>query len=240
MDFAINTTEDYSKLVEYLYSIRKIEDDYHRSRHLKIINTSKYVISVDTLSLRKIAKSIYKSGYENYLKLASFNTYEESLIFGLVISHIKDIDLLVATLPKFINHIDTWAECDTVVSSLKQLKRSSLKSKYFDYFYNMCFSHLEFEARFGIVTLMVHYLEEEYIDRLLHMCKTVSNHKYYVDMALSWLISFAFMKFKDKTYALLSERVLTPFVQNKAISKCRDSYQVDKLDKEQLVMYRIK
>ena len=59
MDIVIKNDIDYSKFVEYLYSIRKQEDDYHRSRHLKVINTSKYVISIDTATLKKIASLIY-------------------------------------------------------------------------------------------------------------------------------------------------------------------------------------
>ena len=240
MDFSIKSEADYTKLVEYLYSIRKVESDYHRSRHLKIINTHKYVISCTTKDIRDIAKKIYKSGYEDYLKVAQFSTYEETLIYGLVIAGIKDIDEMVSRLPKFIEHIDTWAECDTVVSSMKSLHKSPKKAQYFDYFYQMCFSKSEFEARFGIVTLMVYYLEPEYIDRVLYMCESIQNHAYYVDMAVAWLISFAFMKFKSQTYDLLGRRVLTPFVQNKSICKCRDSYQVDPVDKEKLILFRLK
>ena len=95
MNFCIESKEDYDKLIEYLYSIRKVEDDYHRSRHLKIINTSKYVISIDTATLKKIASLIYKnSDLDAYISQVRFDTYEETLIYGLVLSHIKDMDML--------------------------------------------------------------------------------------------------------------------------------------------------
>lgn len=240
MDIVIKNDIDYSKFVEYLYSIRKQEDDYHRSRHLKVINTSKYVISIDTATLKSIAKSIYKSGYEDYLRLCTFKTYEETLIYGLILSHIRDISLLLKYIDIYVTHIDSWAECDTVISAMKIFKKIENKGDYFRHFYDMCFDTREFVARFGIVTLMVYYLEEEYIDDVLTMCKEVNTHYYYIDMAIAWLISFAFMKFKDRTYALLDSRVLTPFIQNKSICKCRDSYQISKIDKDNLIAYRIK
>ena len=72
------------------------------------------------------------------------------------------------------------------------------------------------------------------------MCEEVKSTAYYVNMALAWLISFAFMKFKEKTYELLNKKALSKFVQNKAICKCRDSFRVDKTDKENLIKFRIK
>ena len=240
MDFLIDAKFSYSKLVEYLYSVRKIEDDYHRSRHLKIINSDKYVISVSTAILKNIAKHLLKTNYIDYLNECTFETYEDTLIYGLVVAGIKDADLMIKYLDIYIAHIGSWAECDTVVSAMKHFHKSNYKYDYFDHFYSMCFDTQEYVARFGIVTLMVHYLEAEYIDRVLYMCENVTTHYYYIDMAIAWLISFAFMKFKDKTYVLLSKRTLTPFIQNKSICKCRDSYQVSLLDKENLILYRIK
>ena len=87
---------------------------------------------------------------------------------------------------------------------------------------------------------MTCYLEDDYIDQILDMCGQVKNDAYYVKMALAWLLSFAFMKFKEKTYILFEKRTLSKFVQNKAICKCRDSFQVEKQDKENLINFRIK
>ena len=240
MDFVTNNIFDYSKVLKYLYSVQKVEDDYHRSRHLKILNTNKDVISVSTAELKNIAKHILKLDYISYLNSCTFNTYEETIIYGLIVAGLKDIDLMVKYLNIYVTHIGSWAECDTIVSAMKHFHKYNNKVKYFNHFYNMCFDTREYVARFGIVVLMVHYLEEEYLDSVLSMCENVTTHYYYIDMAIAWLISFAFMKFKDKTYALLNKRTLTPFIQNKSICKCRDSYQIDPQDKLNLINYRIK
>ena len=86
MDFITNDSFDYDKLIKYLYSVQKVEDDYHRSMHLKIINTDKPVISVSTAELKNIAKYILKLDYVSYLDKCTFNTYEETVIYGLVVS----------------------------------------------------------------------------------------------------------------------------------------------------------
>ena len=240
MDFVTNNIFDYSKVLKYIYSVQKVEDAYHRDRHLKILNTDKSVISVSTAELKNIAKHILKLDYMAYLNACTFNTYEETIIYGLIVAGLKDINLMVQYLNIYVTHIGSWAECDTIVSAMKHFHKSKDKSKFFTHFYNMCFDNREYVARFGIVVLMVHYLEDEYIDKVLTMCESVTFHPYYIDMAIAWLVSFAFMKFKDKTYALLSKHTLTPFIQNKAICKCRDSYQIDSFDKENLINYRIK
>ena len=244
-DFEIKSKEDIETLIDTLKSVSKNETIEDYERHVKILNTKQNVIAISMSNIRKFAKQIFKAGYEKFLELSLPNDlyqefYEETLIQGLVIAEIKDLEKQKEYFKKWVHKIDNWSTCDTVVSTMKGLKNSKEKNKYFDFYYNLCFEKSEFVSRFGIVVLMTCFLEEEYIERILKMCETVKSDAYYVNMALAWLISFAFMKFKDKTYKLLEKRVLSKFVQNKAISKCRDSYRVKKQDKENLINYRIK
>ena len=244
-DFEIKSKEDIETLIDTLKSVSKNETIEDYERHVKILNTKQNVIAISMSNIRKFAKQIFKAGYEKFLELSLPNDlyqefYEETLIQGLVIAEIKDLEKQKEYFKKWVHKIDNWSTCDTVVSTMKGLKNSKEKNKYFDFYYNLCFEKSEFVSRFGIVVLMTCFLEEEYIERILKMCETVKSDAYYVNMALAWLISFAFMKFKDKTYKLLEKRVLSKFVQNKAISKCRDSFRVEKQDKENLINYRIK
>lgn len=230
----------YNEFKEKLKSLAKYESDIDRQRHLAIINTKQYVYGLKMSDIRALAKEISKNEPLEFLKYAKNDSYEETLIQGIVIAGIKDLEIQKKLFLDWVQNIDSWSTCDTTVSSMKVLKNSKEKNKYFEHYENLCYSGKEFVARFGIIVLMVCYLEEEYIDELLSMCKKVTNEKYYVQMGLAWLISFAFMKFRDKTFELLKEKSLPKFVQNKAISKCRDSYQVIKEDKEKLISFRIK
>ena len=51
-------------------------------------------------------------------------------------------------------------------------------------------------------------------------------------MAISWLLAECFVKFRTKILDLLKSKKLSPFVQNKTISKIRESLKVSKEDKE--------
>lgn len=239
-DFQFNNESDYKLFVKFLYNNAKFESIEDKQRHKKIINSKKEIISMSMSTIRKISKEISKNSPIEFLKIAKDDTYEEVLIQGLVISYIKDIKTQMNLLDTWKEKIDCWAHCDSVVSSMKIFAKSDKKDEYFKYFYDLCFSEKEFVSRLGIVTLMTYYLEEKYIDKIYDMCRKVTNNAYYVQMAIAWLISYGFVKFKEKTYALLEEKLLDKFTQNKAICKCRDSFRVSKEDKEKLVNFRIK
>ena len=51
-------------------------------------------------------------------------------------------------------------------------------------------------------------------------------------MAIAWLLSVCFIKYRANTLELLKSKKLSPFVQNKTISKIRESYRVSDEDKE--------
>ena len=234
------TQKEYDDFVLFLKSLSKNESVEYLERHVKILNTKQNVYALSMVNIRLIAKSIAKGNYLNFLNIAKDDSYEEVTIQGLVIAYLKDLKTQTKLLNNWVCKIDNWSSCDTVVSTMKSLKASPEKAKYFEHYKKMCFDKREFVARFGIVCIMVNYLEPAYINEILNICANVHHDGYYVKMAVAWLISFAFMKFKDKTYTLLSKQCLDKFTQNKAISKCRDSYQVSAQDKANLIAYRIK
>ncbi len=79
---------------------------------------------------------------------------------------------------------------------------------------------------------MSYFLDSENIDSILSKLIKLQNIDYYIDMAIAWLISVAFIKCREQTLMLLQSESLTPFVQNKSISKICDSYRVTLEDKQ--------
>jgi 3-methyladenine DNA glycosylase AlkD len=232
------------KVLSLLFEHQKHESEENRKKHRNILNTKQKVISVANADVKKIAKNVLKNDYEDFLiqaKLTNKNDeyFEETFVQGLVIVGQKDIDKQINDLKWWVKKIDNWASCDSTISEMKKLKNSKNKGEYFNFFYEMCFDKSEFVARFGIVSLMTNFLEEEYISQILCMCESVQNDCYYVQMAVAWCLSYCFMKFREQTLELLKKKTLSKFVQNKTISKCRDSFQVDDNDKEMLKTLRI-
>ena len=232
----IKTEENYLKYIEIIKSFSKNESEAYMKRHKAILNTNQDVIGVAMANIRKLAKQISKGDYKSFLKVSlpkqkECQTYEETLIEGLVIAHINDENEQFDYLERWIPKIDNWATCDSVTASFKKLKMSD---KHFDWFYKKCFSDSEFISRFGITILMNNYLDKKYLDKLFFVCDEVKNDAYYVKMAKAWLISFCFMKFRNETFEYLKNNKLDKFTHNKSISKCRDSFQVSAEDKELL------
>lgn len=240
----ISNERDYADFVEYLKSISKNERVADLARHKAILNTNQEVIGIAMKNIRDTAKQISRNSQFKFLKMAQNKQpqevyYEETLIEGLVISDIKDLSLQFDLLEKWTQKIDNWSTCDSVVTSLKNLKKSKEKDLYFEKYKSLCMNKNEFVARFGIVTLMSVYLDSKHIDNIFELMIKIRNNAYYVQMAQAWLIATAFVVDKQKTYELLSAKCFDKFVQNKAISKCRDSFQISKEDKEKLKLLRI-
>ena len=95
-------------------------------------------------------------------------------------------------------------------------------------------SDKEYEIRFAVVMYLNYYLTDDYIDEILCKIDKITNKEYYVQMAIAWLISFAYIKQKEKTEKYLLKTKLDKFTKNKSIQKICESYRVSDEDKERL------
>lgn len=236
----IENQTDYDNFVRLLKSFSKNESVNDKERHKRILNTNQDVIGVAMANIRAVAKRVFKGGYNAYLDLAiskpkESQTYEETLIEGLVIAQIKEQKEQIQYLEKWLYKIDNWSTCDSTTSSFKKIKMDEV---YFDWLYKKCFEKEEFVSRFGITMLMNHYIDKEHLNKLFEMCEMVKSEYYYIKMAKAWLLSYCFMKFRNETLEFLKRNTLDKFVHNKTISKCRDSYQISIEDKELLKTIR--
>lgn len=234
MDFnnIIWNKNTYDEFINYLKSLGELE---YREFNSKIVNTKLEMIGIRLPILRNIAKKISESNLEEYFKLVGKYYYEEVMIYGLVLANSNYLDKY---LIDFIEKIDNWSICDSFVSSLKCINKSL--GKYWIYINSLIDLNKEFQTRVSIVIMMNYYLNDNYIDRVLKIISNIKTDKYYINMAISWLISVAIINYPDKIFDLFNSENLCKFVQNKAISKINDSYRIDKSIKEKSKKYRIK
>lgn len=210
------------------------QDLKYKEFHKKLVPNidENKIIGVRIPIIRKIAKEAFLSNAENKLEY-----YEEIMVYGLTLGMIKcSADEHMNQLEGFVKLIDNWAVCDTCCSSFKFTK------KYKDEMYPFILSYIgkgEYETRFAVVMLMDYYLCDEYIDKVLEIIKNINSNYYYVNMACAWAVQAAFVKYRNKTLALLKSKCLNADVQNKAIQKIRDSYRVSDSDKELLKLFKI-
>lgn len=218
--------KSYKEFIKFLKSLENIK---YKEFHSKLINTNLNIIGIRVPIMRKIAKEILKTDVEKFFSLIESKYYEEVFIEGIVLSSSSE-EIIDKYLMKFINKIDNWAICDSFCISLKIVNKKL--GKYWIYFTSSIDLEKEFQTRVGLVIMLNYYLIDNYIDRVLYIVSNIKSEKYYINMAISWLLSVAIIKYPDKVIELLKSKTLSKFIQNKTISKINDSYRVDDKTKD--------
>lgn len=222
-----NKYQDYTK---YLNNYK--EDKKFIDFNKKLIFTKYEILGIKVPNMRKIAKEISKTDIISFLNNVENNTYEEVMIEGLTISYIKDVDLCLKYFNKFINKIDNWAICDTCISSMKIVNKN--KELFLKQIKKYIKSKNEYVVRVGVVLLLNYYIEDSYIDLVFDIIDSINREDYYINMAIAWLVSVCFVKYRNKTFKYLKDNKLNKFTYNKSIQKIIESYRVSIEDKDVL------
>ena len=186
--------------------------------------------------MRNIAKKIAKGNIEEFIKFVQNNYYEEVMIQGLVIAHLKNENLFYENFKVFINKIDNWAICDSFCSSIKIVRK--YEEKYFQEAIKLSLNKEEFLSRVGLIIILNHFINENNLKDIFDTLNKIQSDKFYINMAEAWLICEMYIKYLKETKEFLKNNKLNNFTQNKAISKIFDSYRVDKEEKEKLKVLR--
>ena len=226
--------ENYNEFVNYLKSLQDVK---YKEFHSSLVLNSKYeMIGIRVPIMRDVAKKIAKTNIEEFLKYAQNKYYEEVMIQGLVISHIKDENAFYNYFKKYIKKIDNWAVCDSFCSSIKIVRK--YEEKYFKEANQMALSEKEFISRVGLVMILNHFISSDNLDNIFETLNKIHSDKFYINMAEAWLVCEMYIKHPKETNEFLKKNELNQFTQNKAISKIHDSYRVSKEEKVLLNKYR--
>lgn len=216
----------------------KLQDLKYKKFQSKLCPNVDKIIGVRIPKLRNIAKKIALKDYDSFLRNSSDEYYEELVLQGLVIGYAKiTIKETFKYLKIFVPKINSWAVCDTTCSNLKITKK--YLSEMWEFLEQYINSNKEFDIRFALVMYLNYFLSDEYIDDILKKIDNIKNKDYYVQMAIAWLISFAYIKQKEKTEKFLQNNNLDKFTLNKAIQKICESYRVTENEKNRLRKYKI-
>ncbi len=222
--------QTYQDFIKYLITIK---DEKYKKFHSSLCLNCKYeILGIRLPHMRKIAKEISETNIEEFLKFSQDNYYEEIMIQGLVISHIKDEKMFYKYFKKHIKKIDNWALCDTFCNSIKIVNK--YEEKYFNESIKLALSQQEFISRVGIVIILNHFVKKEYLNTIFDILNKIQSEKYYINMAEAWLVCEMYIKFPNETLEFIKNNNMNTFTYNKSISKIRDSYRVSKDEKEYL------
>ena len=224
----------YKSFVKYLISLQDLK---YRDFHTSLVLNSKYeFIGIRTPIMKDIAKQIAKGDIEGFLKYAQDKYYEEIMIQGLVISHIKDEKIFYKYFKKHIKKIDNWALCDTFCSAIKIVEKHEYK--YFKEAIELSLNSKEFISRVGLIIILGHFIKQENLSSIFDTLNKITSDKFYINMAEAWLVCEMYTKFPKETTEFIKKNNLNKFTQNKAISKIHDSFRVSAKEKELLKKYK--
>ena len=231
MDFkgVIWNNKTYNELIKYLNSL---SSSSYKDFNKKIVNSKYEVLGVSVPVLKKLAKELSKTDYKSLLKLMKFNSYEEVILAFLIISNIKDYKEATNYLKEYVTYIDSWGVTDTFASSFKIVKKN--KQQTLSLIDELIKDEYTFSKRLGYILLLDYYIDREHLRLIFDYIKKEESKEYYVQMAISWLLSVMYVKYTNETYDFLKDSKLDDFVVRKTVSKVQDSFRVSKEDKERI------
>lgn len=216
-----------------------MQDLKYRDFHAKLMPTvdKDSVIGVRVPMLRAYAKKFGKTEEEKqFLEILPHQYYEENNLHGLLIDQMKDYELCIEELIRFLPYINNWATCD--ILSVKAVK-GHLDS-YIKNIYQWLESDYTYTIRFGINMLMRYYLEEEFKIEYPEKVAAIRSEEYYVNMVRAWYFATALAKKYDQVLPFLEEQKMDVWTHNKTIQKAIESYRITLEQKEYLRTLKIK
>lgn len=195
------------------------------------------IIGVRTPQLRNMAKQLIKSGeHFDFIESSKHKYFEEKQLHAFIISEEKDFNTCIALLSDFLPYIDNWATCDQL--SPKIFKKR--KTEILPFVNEWIKSSHTYTVRFGIGTLMQHFLDDDFDAKYPEIVASVKSENYYVNMMAAWYFATGLAKQYDAVISYLTERKLDVWVHNKTISKAVESYRINQEQKEFLKTLRAK
>lgn len=225
---------------EIVRRLFELQDKEFREFQLKLMPgvEAETVIGVRTPLLRGLAKELLKQyGEEKLLEVIGKGYYDERNLYGLVLMEVKDYDRCVAFIDAFLPCVDNWATCDML--SPKAFCKKAVKGRLLRDVRRWIESPRPFIRRFGILTLMRHFLDEDFEADYLRWVADVRSEHYYVRMMQAWFFATALAKQWEATLPILEHRSLDVWVHNKTIQKAIESYRITPEQKAQLRGMRV-
>ena len=198
---------------------------------------ARQILGVRTPALRALARKSFaalSTADEAQRELQNYEPvfHEEFVLKGFFIMLFKQDETKFALASDFIKTMPNWAVCDMFAPKFRD-------DAFADALLKQAKSGVsEFERRFFYVYFMRN-MDTISPEEFFEICAAESDERYYVQMGAAWAIAEMFIKQRESTLAFLASKRAVKFIQNKAISKIRDSFRVSKAEKDALLKYKI-
>lgn len=209
-------------------SLNELQDSSYQEFHGKLVPGCDNILGVRLPKLRTLAKSLARQDWEEWFLKGEDIWYEETMLRGLVLAYAKiEHPGRLELIRTFVSDIHNWAVCDCFCNTLKDAGK--YPEDYWDFLEPYYTSDEEYEARFGAVMLLSHFVKAEYLEEALKRLESIHQEGYYAKMAVAWAVSVYFAAFPKEVLAYLQNSPdLDDFTYKKTLQKILESYRVDK------------
>ena len=216
----------------------QLQDKGYRDFQSKLIPTipAETIIGVRIPVIRKLAKEYGKDPESvEFLKQLPHTYYDENILHALLVAEIKDYEVCVKEVERFLPYVDNWAVCDIFSPAVFRKNKDELIDKIREW----TASGHPYTCRFGMEMLMTHFLDEDFRVEYLEIPAAVHSEEYYVNMMIAWFYATALAKQWDAAAYYIEKKCLDPWTHNKTIQKARESYRITREQKEYLKTLKV-
>ena len=181
------------------------------------------IIGVRTPDLRKYAKELSKRGdIKDFLNLLPHKYFDENQLHAFIVSEIKDFDLCIQEVSRFLPFVDNWATCDQMSPKIFKKHHSELLK----YIKEWLSSDKTYVVRFAIGMLMEHFLNEDFDIAYPERITKIKSNEYYVNMMIAWYFATALAKQYNLVLPFIENKCLDSWTHNKTIQKAIESNRI--------------
>ena len=213
---------------EFLAELKGLAEPNYREFHKKLLNNGQIeMLGVRVPHLRRLAKK-YRAEVDNILSFP--DEFYEVTFVKLQCVALLDYEEFVKRVDACVKLIDNWATCDCFAPACIKNHRE----EFLPYIRKYAASDGEFVQRFALTTLLHYYVDERYLETIFALAERCDTSKYYVHMAVAWLIAETLVKYYGQARGFLMENSLDKKTHNMAIRKALESFRLSKDDKNYL------
>lgn len=225
-----------TEIQEKLFELQDLKyKDFH-SKLMPTVNKDR-IIGVRTPQLRRFAKELNKLEMRvDFLNTLPHKYYEEDNLHAFLIEQIKDFDECIFALDDFLLFVDNWATCDMMTPKVLGKHPKKLYEKIKEWIN----SEHTYTVRFGIVSLMKFFANEQIDKKHLELLLSVKSDEYYINMSIAWYLATALSSRWDLVIPYIEKQKFNSWVHNKSIQKAIESYRITNEQKEYLKTLKIK
>ena len=211
-----------AEIQERLFEMQDVEYQAFQCKLMPTVEPDS-VIGVRMPQLRQFAKEIAKrEDIGDFLEQLPHQYYEENNLHGLIVEAMKDYDLCIAQLDRFLPYVNNWATCDMMSPKIFKKHLSQLLQP----IQRWMAAEDVYMVRFGIGMLMKFYLDDAFEPEYREWVAAIQSDEYYINMMIAWYFATALAKQYDSTIPFLEKRQLSTWVHNKTIQKAIESYRI--------------